>query len=52
MEVFGETPFAPLTKEEAINLDEKQQQLSVLYDNKIVSTINVSSEALKIARAF
>lgn len=34
MEVFGETPFAPVTKPEAISLDEKQEQLSVLYDSK------------------
>lgn len=34
MEVFGEEPFAPVQKAEAICLTEKQQQLSVLYDNK------------------
>ena len=34
MEVFGEEPFAPVQKAEAIVLSEKQQQLSVLYDSK------------------
>ncbi len=34
MEVFGEEPFAPVQKAEAIALSEKQQQLSVLYDSK------------------
>lgn len=34
MEVFGEEPFAPLQKEEAVSLTEKQEQLSVLYDSK------------------
>ena len=34
MEVFGEEPFAPVQKEDAISLNEKQQQLSVLYDSK------------------
>ncbi len=34
MEVFGEEPFSPVQKPEAINLSEKQQQLSVLYDSK------------------
>lgn len=29
IEVFGEAPFAPVTKKEAVHLDEKQQQLSV-----------------------
>lgn len=29
IEVFGEIPFAPVTKKEAVHLDEKQQQLSV-----------------------
>lgn len=31
IEVFGEIPFSPVTKEEALKFDEKQQQLSV-YD--------------------
>lgn len=34
MEVFGEEPFAPKQKEEAISLTEKQEKLSVLYDSK------------------
>ena len=34
MEVFGEEPFSPIQKSEAIQLSEKQQQLSVLYDSK------------------
>ena len=34
MEVFGEEPFSPVQKSEAIRLSDKQQQLSVLYDNK------------------
>ena len=34
MEVFGEEPFAPLQKAEAISLSEKQEQLSVIYDSK------------------
>ena len=31
VEVFGETPFAPETKKEALRLSEKQQKLSVDY---------------------
>ena len=34
MEVFGEEPFAPVQKEEAISLTEKQEKLSVLYNSK------------------
>ena len=34
MEVFGEEPFAPLQKAEAISLSDKQEQLSVTYDSK------------------
>lgn len=34
MEVFGEEPFAPIQKSEAIRLSEKQEQLMVLYDSK------------------
>ncbi len=34
MEVFGEEPFSPIQKEEAVHLSDKQQQLSVLYDSK------------------
>lgn len=34
MEVFGERPFAPVSKAEAIKLDDKQEKLAQLYDNK------------------
>ena len=34
MEVFGEEPFAPIQKPEAVTLSEKQEELSVLYDSK------------------
>ena len=34
MEVFGEEPFAPVQKEEAISLTEKQEKLSVTYNGK------------------
>jgi leucyl aminopeptidase (aminopeptidase T) len=34
IEVFGEEPFSPKQKEEAISLNEKQEQLSVTYDIK------------------
>lgn len=34
MEVFGEAPFAPESKKNAIHLTEKQEQLELLYDNK------------------
>lgn len=34
MEVFGEKPFAPVQKPEAISLSDKQEQLSVLFDSK------------------
>lgn len=34
MEVFGEEPFSPVYKAEAISLSEKQQELSVLYDSE------------------
>jgi len=34
MEVFGEEPFEPVHKEEAVSLSEKQEHLSVTYDSK------------------
>lgn len=34
MEVFGETPFSPLAKEEAPSYTEKQRELSLFYDSK------------------
>ena len=40
MEVFGEEPFAPVQKSEAIRLDEKQEQLMVLYDSKGGQLVN------------
>ncbi len=33
IEIFGETPFEPVNKPEAIKLDEKQQKLLVAYNN-------------------
>ena len=40
MEVFGEEPFAPEQKTEAIRLTEKQEQLSVLADSKAGQLVN------------
>lgn len=40
MEVFGEEPFAPAQKPEAVTLSEKQEQLTVLYDNKGGQLVN------------
>ncbi len=40
MEVFGEKPFAPVQKPEAIRLNEKQEQLTVLYENKGGQLVN------------
>lgn len=34
IEVFGEEPFAPETKEECLNLSEKQQKLMVYYEKE------------------
>ena len=34
VEVFGEEPFAPLQKEEALSFHEKQEKLSVSFDSK------------------
>lgn len=34
MEIFGEEPFAPVQKPEAVTLTEKQEKLSVLFDSK------------------
>lgn len=34
VEVFGEEPFAPVQKEEAIRLTDRQEKLSVLFDSK------------------
>ncbi|MDD3401738.1 MAG: aminopeptidase [Hespellia sp.] len=34
MEIFGERPFVPANKTEAVSLTDAQKELSVLYDNK------------------
>lgn len=34
IEMFGETPFAPEHKKEAVRLNEKQEELSLLFDNR------------------
>ena len=40
MEVFGEEPFSPEQKQAAIRLTEKQEELTVLYDNKGGQLVN------------
>lgn len=40
MEVFGETPFAPVSKQTACSLDEKQQKLSVYYQGTSGQMVN------------
>lgn len=40
MEVFGETPFEPIDKPENIQFSEKQQKLSVRYDNESSNIVN------------
>ena len=40
MEVFGEVPFEPQIKSEALTLDTKQQKLSVKYSNDAGSIVN------------
>lgn len=40
IETFGEQPFAPLDKEEAYHLSEKQQKLSALYDSESAQLTN------------
>jgi leucyl aminopeptidase (aminopeptidase T) len=40
MEVFGETPFEPVDKTESLHLTEKQQKLSVRYDNDAATIVN------------
>ena len=34
MEIFGEAPFSPETKESAVSLSKKQKELSLLFDSK------------------
>ncbi len=40
MEVFGEVPFEPQIKSEALTLDTKQQKLSVKYSNDAGKHVN------------
>ena len=40
LEVFGENPFAPEAKESALSLNEKQQKLSVYYQNQAGQMVN------------
>lgn len=40
LEVFGETPFAPEGKENALRLNEKQQKLSVYYQSTSGQMVN------------
>lgn len=40
MEIFGEEPFEPVDKPEVLHLDEKQQKLSVRYDNESSAIVN------------
>ena len=40
VETFGESPFAPVNKAEAYYLSEKQQKLSVYYDNEASQITN------------
>ena len=40
LEVFGEIPFAPASKENALTLNEKQQKLSVYYQNTAGQMVN------------
>ena len=40
LEVFGETPFAPVAKETALTLNEKQQKLAVYYNSLSGQMVN------------
>ncbi len=40
MEVFGEEPFTPESKQEATKLDEKQQKISLDYESKASQLVN------------
>lgn len=40
MEIFGEHPFAPVTKEEVFKLNDKQQKLSVEYQTEAGKIVN------------
>ena len=48
MEVFGENPFEPEDKKEALHLDEKQQKLSVKYDSESSAVVKARKEALQL----
>ncbi len=40
LEIFGETPFVPATKPEALKLDEKQQEIQVSLNNRTGQLVN------------
>ena len=40
MEIFGEVPFEPVDKPECLRLDEKQQKLSVKYNNEASAIVD------------
>lgn len=40
LEVFGEEPFLPETKAEAVKFSQKQQKLSVYYENGLAQIVN------------
>ncbi len=40
MEIFGEVPFEPVDKPECLRLDDKQQKLSVKYNNEASAIVN------------
>ena len=40
METFGEEPFTPVSKPEAVKLDEKQKEISLEYDSKSSQIVN------------
>lgn len=40
METFGETPFSPVFKEEAVSLTSRQEELQLLYDSRSSAMTN------------
>ena len=40
MEIFGEEPFSPEQKEEALHLNEEQKKLDLLYESKVAQITN------------
>ena len=40
METFGEEPFTPVSKSEAVNLNDKQKEISLEYDSKSSQIVN------------